>query len=93
MLRHDLICAECGERATDEARGWTLRLDCDDELVASARTCEEESSGEFVAIGPQDLKVRLSAALQVLWCRLVLGLVDEFGGSWRNRQGQAVEDV
>jgi hypothetical protein len=45
VLRRGLVCSECGERATDAARGWTLRLDCDDELVCFCSKCDEEQFG------------------------------------------------
>jgi hypothetical protein len=46
VLRHELVCRECGEHADDEARGWTLRLDCDDEPVCFCPECDEEQFGD-----------------------------------------------
>jgi hypothetical protein len=41
-----LVCVECSRRAYGAARGWTMRLDTDDELVAFCPECEEEEFGD-----------------------------------------------
>lgn len=43
--RRQLVCVECSRRAAGVARGWTMRLDTDDELVAFCPECEEEEFG------------------------------------------------
>jgi hypothetical protein len=40
-----LVCAECG-REDDAERGWTVRLDHDDEPVAFCPDCDEREFGE-----------------------------------------------
>jgi hypothetical protein len=44
-LRGGLRCDECGA-LDDGRRGWTLRLDCDDELVPFCPECDEEQFGD-----------------------------------------------
>jgi len=41
-----LVCVECG-RVSPLAfeRGWTLRLDCDDELAAFCPDCDRQEFG------------------------------------------------
>lgn len=41
-----LECAECARLDPGEERGWTLRLDEDDELVAFCPECDEQEFGD-----------------------------------------------
>lgn len=41
-----LQCAECGRSDPGDERGWTLRLDCDDELVAFCPACDRREFGD-----------------------------------------------
>jgi hypothetical protein len=44
-IERSLRCAECG-RADDGRRGWTLRVDCDDQLAAFCPECDESEFGD-----------------------------------------------
>jgi hypothetical protein len=42
---HPLACSECGVITEGSARGWTLRLDIDDDLHAFCPDCDEREFG------------------------------------------------
>jgi hypothetical protein len=42
----ELVCAECGRQDPGDERGWTLRLDVDDEPVAFCPECDRKEFGD-----------------------------------------------
>jgi hypothetical protein len=41
-----LVCAECSRHDPGGERGWTVRLDVDDELACFCPECDREEFGE-----------------------------------------------
>jgi hypothetical protein len=46
MSTESLVCAECGRQDPGDERGWTLRLDVDDEPVAFCPECDRKEFGD-----------------------------------------------
>jgi hypothetical protein len=46
LKNNGLCCAECGAIDDGRERGWTLRLDVDDETVAFCRECDRREFGD-----------------------------------------------
>jgi hypothetical protein len=46
LARSQLVCVECGRIDPGDERGWTLRLDEDDDLAAFCPACDEREFGD-----------------------------------------------
>jgi hypothetical protein len=43
---HKLVCAECGRHDPGDERGWTVRLDVDDQPVTFCPECDRKEFGD-----------------------------------------------
>ena len=46
MPTKTLVCAECGRHDPGDERGWTVRLDVDDQPVTFCPECDRKEFGD-----------------------------------------------